>query len=260
MSRHVVERSRAAIVAALLAMTSDAAANLRAPTSVPSAPSSAAYLHDGAASGTVAREDLSFRCRQNLCRVTARYKARFEAARNVRLEFLLPVNARVTARINDQVTPIELGTASAELPEVDSRVRLHQSYYVSQERLPPLFKAVALAAVNAGENSLVFEYDQPLGSVERGHGYASKGRAVPDFYYLLWPLKEWRLAGDFELLVRISQQEERRSWWGRLFGRGTVISCLDLDGTASQSGTESVWQARLGRSFPDVLYCRFDDH
>ena len=208
----------------------------------------------------VLREDLTFRCRKAACNVVATYLVDCDRAASVSLDFLVPVKARVTGRIGAAPGVVTVAAGDSALPALEKRVDLGSHYLVRDERLPPLYRATVSGNLTAGRNQIVFEYEQPLGAKERGHGYFKKGSMEPEFFYLLWPLKEWTRARDFAIDLRVEIDRVPPSWWKRTFGDPADVTCgNEVAGRGEQVGGQLIYRARLGDPFPDALHCRISD-
>jgi hypothetical protein len=243
-----------------LAAASVARANARAPRTEPAMPSSAVQRPADRPNAVVLGEDLLFRCSGSICHVVARYLVECERAEKVRLDFILPVASPVTARVESTPTSPVVAPADRWSAEIDRRLRLRDRYILpDQATLPPLYQASASVDLVAGRNPITFEYDQPLAAIERGHGYFSNGRMLPEFFYLLWPLKEWSRGRAFALDLTVDVARPPASWWRRTFGHPVEVACDAIKGTQQQRGDRLVFTARLSDQFPDVLHCRIGE-
>jgi len=98
-------------IAGFLTTSGEARANMRAPRAEAQMPSSALGPPKGDLQTRVLHEDLTFRCEQKTCRVTAVYLVEADRVAPVALDFILPVNARVTARVGQAPAPVALTRA-----------------------------------------------------------------------------------------------------------------------------------------------------
>ena len=169
---------------------------------------------------------------------------------------MLPIETHVTARIG----AVSVSPVVTPIPDKTGRDYLKKHYIVSDDGvIPPLYMAKAWVDLVTGSNQIIFEYDQPLAAREIGYGYFSDGRMLPEFRYMLWPLKEWRRAKGFAIDVRIEVGRQPPSWWRRTFGHPVAVACDQVVASQKQEGAELVYRARLGDSFPDTLYCRIGE-
>jgi hypothetical protein len=223
-------------------------------------PSSAAAPPAGDLHARVLHEDLTFRCRENVCRVTASYLVEADRAAQVALEFILPVDARVNGRLGTIPVPVSITSAANAANDIEERMRLRQLYLAPKDWLMSAsFRATASVGLQGGRNQITFDYEQPLGAREDDYGYFHEGRMVQHCFYVLWPLKEWSRAKDFAIDLRIEVDRKPPSWWKRTFGHPTNVRCRDVSGQRAQVGGQLVYRATLGDSFPDYLHCTIGD-
>ena len=110
-----------------------------------------------------------------------------------------------------------------------------------------------------GSNTVNVRYIQPLSILEARYGYFVSSRFVEHFLYILEPLKEWKLAENFALDLKVSTLRKRadRDPW-KLFKRRS-ISCSLPGGEVSRENGRVVYRNRVGREFPDFLVCVMGD-
>lgn len=247
-------------VLAFLAASGEALANLRAPRTEAQMPSSAAGPPKGDLQTRVLHEDLTFRCQQKTCRVTATYLVEADRVAHVALDFILPVDARVTARVDQARVPVSLTRAEVAGGAIAERLRLRDHYMVHDPYpMPPSYQATASVELRAGPNRITFEYEQPLGAYEHDYGYFHKGRMVLQCFYVLWPLREWARAKDFAIGLRFEVDRPPPSWWKRTFGHPLNVSCRDVHGQRAQVDGQLTYTAKLGDPLPDYLDCQIGD-
>lgn len=233
---------------------------MRAPRSEAQMPSSALAPAKGDLQTRVLHEDLTFRCQQKTCRVTATYLVEADRVAPVALDFILPVNAPVTARLGQAVVPVSVTRAEAAGHVINERLRLNYLYVLPDDRpMPPSYQATASVELRPGPNQLTFEYDQPLGARERDYGYFHDGRMVQHCFYVLWPLREWARGKDFAIDLRFEVDRPAPSWWKRTFGHPLDVSCRDVHGQRAQVAGQLVYTAKIGDPFPDYLNCKIGD-
>ena len=173
---------------------------------------------------------------------------------------MLPVNVRVSAQVEGVAAPVSLTTAASAALELERRIQLKGNYYLPDAAvLPPLYQASASIGFAPGRNHVTFEYDQPLAAVEEDRGYFRDGRMVSDFFYVLWPLKEWSRTKDFSIDLRIDVERVPPSWWRRTFGHPVNVACGNIRGRRAQIAGKLVYRTVIGDPFPDFLNCRIGD-
>jgi len=247
-------------IAGFLTTSGEARANMRAPRAEAQMPSSALGPPKGDLQTRVLHEDLTFRCEQKTCRVTAVYLVEADRVAPVALDFILPVNARVTARVGQAPAPVALTRAEVTGSTINERLRLDQLYVVPDGRpMPPSYQATASVELRPGPNQITFEYDQPLGFLERDYGYFHKGRMVGHCLYVVWPLREWARAKDFAIDLRFEVDRPPPSWWKRTFGHPLNVSCDKVHGQRAQVAGQLIYTAKIGDPFPDYLDCEIGD-
>ena len=222
-------------------------------------PSAALAAPGGDLRARVLHEDLTFRCRAKTCRVTASYVTDVDRAARARLEFVLPVNVQVGARMGTTPVPVSFTSAADHFDEYRRRLDLDPSHPDGSQPAPALYKAEAIVDFAAGRNEITFEYEQTLAATEEGYGYFHDGKMVRNLTYVLWPLAEWTRAPDFTIKLRVEVERAPPSWWKRTFGHPTNVRCGGLSGQRAQVGGQLVYTATIGSRFPDYLYCRIGD-
>jgi hypothetical protein len=252
-------------ITAALAAPGLAAANLRAPGSVPHAPSSALYAPAGGL--TVTGEELSFDCGDTRCAVTAAYAVSAAKADRLAFEFILPVKEQVAVRVGPAGAAVKVGPAEP-LNERETKALAAAARSFRNDRAS-LFRARFEATLAAGANRIVITYNQPLGAHERDYGYFKKGRWVQTFQYEVWPLKEWTLAPGFTAKLTVAMPRPAPSWWKRTFGTVRSIACHGATGEKSaplpgarltQRGKTLEYRVDLGAAaLPDRLGCSLGD-
>ncbi len=247
-------------IAGFLATMGEARANLRAPRTEAQMPSSAVGPPKSDLQTRVLHEDLTFRCQHKTCRVTATYLVEADRFAAVALDFILPVDARVSARVDQARVPVSLTRADVAGVAIAERLRLRDHYMVHDPYpMPPSYQATASVELRAGPNQITFEYEQPLGAYERDYGYFHNGRMVLQCFYVLWPLREWARARDFAIDLRFEVDRPPPSWWKRTFGHPLNVSCDRLRGQRAQVGGQLIYTAKIGDPFPDYLDCEIGD-
>ena len=242
---------------ALLPATA-AHANLRAPRILHVASSGA--IGGAVPSLRVLGERLGFACAES-CAVTARYRVQASQGGHYAFEFLLPIEAPVSARVGTTVIAVEARQTALGSPGWPQH---HNS-------APPQYAARFEADLIEGESEIEVSYQQPLGAHEYGYGYFSKGRFVEEFDYLLGPLKEWTLGPEFTIAVTVSMAREPPGWWKRKCGKVRSLTCrdgdaawdapaLDRGGTREQKDQRYVLSFTLhGNDFPNRMSCQIGD-
>lgn len=229
-----------------------ASANLRAPTVVEQAPSSALYKPKDA-DIVVLGEDLRFTCAPGkTCNVAAAYRVRAEAAVTVELAFITPGEVTIQAHVGDA----QVGVKTVEARPIPEDTINGFNFGVQRDGL---YEARFQAALAKGENTIRVEYTQQLGAVETGYGYFSDGEFVDVWSYESWPLKEWKLADDFAMNITVSTPREKPGWWTRNFGSYTEMSCsawgVDFKPKRSDKAGR-LWLRATLTEVPDRIYCR----
>lgn len=238
-------------------------ANLRAPRTIPYAPSSAADL---VAEGlTVESEKLAFDCDGRRCHVRAEYLVHAQRSGRIELRFIVPIEAVTIARIAARDGKVQVMEAPALRPVIDRNMAFP---FPPAARLP-IYQATVVGVVDAGANTLAFEYEQPLGAEEIGHGYSQEGRMVQEFAYALWPIREWRRAASFHIDLSVQMPRASPSWWKRWFGATRDVGCVTTTdfGASKAEVTESRseragrlrYDARLTGPVPLRLDCMIGD-
>ncbi len=195
------------------------------------------YFPESVEGATVLSEDLVFQCdapyegdaewekmEESGCDVTARYRLQAAPAKAA-LEFILPSNAPVSARVNGRPSPTALRelTLSDLTPEA---YRLSRICNFCGEATSRLYAAAFDAALTEGENTIEVTYRQPYSFYETRYGYFTTSEWVNAFSYELWPLKTWKRAADFQLKLRVNAVRPsflRRMW------KETEIRCKGED-------------------------------
>lgn len=259
--------SRVLLLLFLLASlgSTPARANLRAPGSVPHAPSSALYAPAGGL--TVTGEELTFDCSER-CAVTAAYAVSAAKEGRLAFEFILPVKEQVAVRAGPAGAAVKVGPAEP-LGEREAKGLAAASARSFRGDCAPLYRARFEATLAAGANRIVVTYSQPLGAYERDYGYFKKGRWVRTFQYEVWPLKEWMLARGFTARLIVTMPRPAPGWWKRTFGTVRSIACRALkDDTSTplvgarltQKGGTLEYRADLpAAALPDRLVCNLGD-
>jgi hypothetical protein len=249
-------RAGAAAALVIALASSNAAANLRAPRAEVALPSSVVNTVDPAPHLRVVHEDLTFRCHDRSCQVTATYSIDADSNVTTELVFVLPVEAPVTAAVGPgtvaaRVTRLN-GLPAGFAEHLDVR---HEYDVPPATPLPPLYQAAARASFAPGRNQISFSYQQRLGAVELDHSYFHEGTMVPRLFYVLWPLREWTRAPGFTIALTIEMDREPPGWWKRTFGNPAKVSCHGFEGQQAQVGPRLVYTATLSDDFPDYLRC-----
>ena len=211
----------------LLLLPAALPANLRAPWQIQTFP--AFSLLPGSKIGglTVLGETLEFQCgslyegepdldrlQKSACKVKAAYRISSERPADAGLEFVGPSAEGFTALVNGKPS----APAVSAIPMQKENAAKYGSYpvcrFCSSEDVS-LFAVRFRASLGAGENTIIVSYTQPLSSDEVSYGYFKDSRWAQGFDYELWPLKEWKLAPDFRMHVRITSP--RPGFWARMF-------------------------------------------
>jgi hypothetical protein len=208
----------ATLVLGLALLAGEAAANSRAPRTVPHLPSTAPRAVSQGV--MVEHEALSFRCDQARCQVKASYRVRSESAQQVELRFVVPLKAPVTARFGTSGGNVSFARAQALKSELQTKVALN---YPDKDT-PPIYEATVVGPLNVGLNEVSFEYVQPLGGQAFGDDNLSQV-----FDYGLWPLREWKRAQGFTLDFTATLTRPAPSWWQRTFGTVREMNCWFSD-------------------------------
>ncbi len=188
----------AAALAALWLAAGTAGANMRAPVSRHS-PSAA--LAGPSAGLTVLGEELALACRGDGCAVRATYRLWARSAGSWDFGFVLPGPAKVTVRCGQ--TELQAASRPAHWPDPQAETsgpgdmpRLHF--------LPKMHQAGFELSLPAGKSAITVSYRQAWGKSERRFsGYFSGWLSARTLRYELWPLREWRLAPGFALMVTV---------------------------------------------------------
>lgn len=233
-------------------------ANMRAPNNALEPPS-AALNKPSAQSAlpalTVLNENLNFDCDYQHCRVEAIYRIQAASAATLTFDFILPTQSKVNAMVGG-------ATVSTQLQQ-DGNWRYDRSEPRLGQYFPdtsfPLYRARFNGHLTAGVNEISVRYLQPLGQSERTYGYFTQSRFVEILTYELAPLKTWRLADNFTMNITLTTPRKRpdRDGWS-LFNRRSVDCALPGQKVVKQAD-KWVYQARLGRNFPNRLLCLIGD-
>ncbi len=236
-------------------------ANLRAPKTIPWMPSSAPSAPLGQVDLKVSSEALHFLCGPDQCSVSATYQIQASEQVRVELRFLLPVEKEVNAHVGSSAASLRIHSAEEQVTALAKRI----DFGYAKEK-PPLYQAIVKLDLNKGSNEVTFEYNQPLGAMEHGHGYISEGRMLSEFTYVLWPLREWQRSQEFKIDVSVTTDRPRRSLWKFLFGKKKEIGCLlegqgqkPLKGVRQQQNQKYIYQAQIISEIPDTLHCYLGD-
>ncbi len=234
------------LMAALALGAQPAAANLRAPITR-HAPSGA--LRGPGQGLSVVSESLRIQCGGD-CAIKAVYHVRAREAGSRQFEFILPRSSQVT--VKTATSSPQAHTGPFVLPERESPGG--EPRFITSV---PLAKATFQAVLQKGGNELAISYQQPWGQEERKfEGYFSGWKSARVLRYELWPLKEWRLAKEFSLRIRITVSPEAAA------GQKALLLAYP-----TRAGKPVVWQQvpaqrdhqgiafnlDLGRDFPDRL-------
>lgn len=196
-----------------------ASANLRAPRVVQRTASSLLATPQ-LPEVVVLREDLSFDCDSEACRVAARYDVRAAEAVDAALAFVLPVDADVSVMVGDKPVPATVAPDGAAPFRGRERSRLFNGW-----RAEPGYVATFRATLPAGDFSILVRYRHQWGLSEHGYGYFSDGDIVKELFYEVWPLREWTLAPGFFINVQLSAPYRKPGWWRRWFGTVNGFAC-----------------------------------
>ncbi|MCS3433963.1 hypothetical protein [Klebsiella sp. BIGb0407] len=237
------------VLAALIAFCTLAHANMRAPMRIEYAPSFSLNAPK-ASQLIVEKEKLNIDCGYQYCEVQAVYFIRSEISEELAFEFILPKNTPVEARVTGTLRPTRVTQDESQtwtLPEWRSR---HL----------PLYQAAFSGNIRAGMNIINIKYRQPLTILERSYGYFTDGRFIEQFTYQLGPLKEWTLADDFSLQVRLSslrKRPERDGGWSLI--RSRSVTCFTADRIRENDSDHLNLMLTFGKNFPDTLVCQAGD-
>lgn len=256
----------------LLLSMSFLSANMRAPYMRTNSPSRT-LTQKTPAPLTVKSEDISFECeapyegdvsavsqQKRFAQVNAVYHVEAAKAFGCRFEFLMPDNAAVTAVINGKTCTTEISILDKGDSPDGWSVRIDRT----------LFMASFGGTMAQGKNTIRVNYRQPVGVTETHYGYFTKSRYASGFGYELWPLKGWKLAGDFTLNVDVRSADYsslRRSLFGsrnrlRFYGSSKNADAEFTPCEGVQYFQEDGFlRARVtwGRSFPDVLHLSYGE-
>jgi hypothetical protein len=244
-----------AVLLLALASASGARANLRAPRTEPHDGSSALYAATGV---QVLREALDFDCRLQNCEIAARYSLRTESAQELTLSFITP--GPVAVRV--QLAGADVSTERVQSEPLSERERASLSHWHRGHAESQLHTARFRVLLPRGQSDLVIAYTQPGDGEEAGYGYFKDGALTYEQRYEIWPLKEWSLAPDFRLTLRVRYARERKPrLWQRWFGGVYTLRCLDeRDGRISPDLPRDRQHVSFERVFtagqlPDRLLC-----
>lgn len=238
----------AAFICAFSAVTS---ANMRAPMNTQHAPSFS-LASPQSTKLTVQRETLDIDCDYVRCFVEANYYIVSETAAELAFVFIMPSNTPVAARVAGEPRPAKVTRDGSQTWET--------RYGWPRGTQLPLYQAAFTGKVNAGENTIVIQYSQPLTILERAYGYFTDSRSIEQFTYQLGPLKEWQLADDFSLEVRFSslrKRPDRDGGWS-LF-RSRDVDCMQPEQTIEKDSEYLTLTKTFGKDFPDTLVCQAGD-
>jgi hypothetical protein len=253
-----------AVLGVHLLQQNEAQGNIRGPRIVPWMPSTAASAVNNL---TVRHEDLSFSCDSSQCKVVATYFVRSRQPYDVELRFIIPVPALATARVGNAAGRVSVIQAPAKETTLEKNIFFDYREY---DR-PPCYQATVTAPISVGENTLTFEYLQPLGAFERGYGYffPREGRMVQEFAYGLWPLREWRRAPDFKIHLTVTIPRMPPTRWQRWFGKTKTIACFlrteppqadpHLEPSREQRGNVFWYEADIAGEIPTEVACHIGD-
>lgn len=284
-------------------------ANMRAPLFLFSPASYAASSVSGEL--TVKKEDLSFDCpkhenpssdkggftREALeadCSVSAVYETLAERDGTFRFEFILPSSNETTVTVNEEksqkINPVIIKKLTDSEKEI-YRVRHERCVACTDKNEISLYRVSFTGALKKGTNRISAEYRQILGYAETSHGYFSSSKWAAEFSYELWPLKEWKLASDFQMNVRftvpapgffssgvgtscrgedlnfqkypfsILKKEYKTSETGTLHQpertKPNPFSSLKEKRKISEKDGKILYEVSFGNSFPDRIICSY---
>lgn len=194
-------------------------------------------------------ETLEITCDQN-CRIEAVYHIQARNGGRFELNFILPRPTQISVRVNNIGQEVTSRPFTWKLPE--------------QERKGPriiedikMARATFGAELKPGPNIIRVGYQQPWGKDQRIFGgYFSGWKSAQEISYELWPLKEWHLAKDFSLKLKVYISEKpaqgRRAMieaFGDRLGPGRTLLL-----TPPQKGYEPVrLDLEWGTDFPDRI-------
>ncbi|HMV78529.1 MAG TPA: hypothetical protein PK453_22385 [Leptospiraceae bacterium] len=189
---------------------------------------------------TVKKEDLSFECPafQNLtensdfmnaaCDVNAVYELEAEKAGTYRFEFILPSDLETSVSMNGEASMKIKPLIIKKLNESEKEIyRAHPemcSGPCSEKSDTALYRVSFSGTLKKGLNRISAGYRQILSHRETKYGYASSSKWASGLSYELWPLKEWKLASDFQMNVRFTVPSP-----GFFSSAGTVCTGEDLN-------------------------------
>jgi hypothetical protein len=234
-------------------------ANMRGPVFKSEGSSSSLYFK---ADVKVQREELTFDCGRQFCKVKAAYWLDAKNAFSTELSFITPNEVGVKAQVNQQV--VESNTKPLQITRTQER-RLQKEFPNNADDLRKLHQASFPAQLNAGENQVEVEYSQPLYEFEADYGYFKKSRFLSAMRYEVWPLQEWKLAEDFTLTVQATfQPQVKPNFLERSLGTIEIIRCFDDRQDSplpmDQRKTPYSQQATfIGAKLPNRLVCLMGD-
>lgn len=248
MSKHIF------VLGILASLTgAGAQANIRGPQNVFRPPSfSLSPLKSQPQSGLVVQsETLDVECDYNACKVHAVYHITAKERADLAFAFILPSRTPVQARVANSfvtstLTPVENNT----LPPVPDA----QKYY------EPLYQANFEGTLYPGNNTIDVSYLQPLTILEMEYGYFTDSRFLEKFRYQMGPLKEWTLAKDFTMAVKVSTLRKRpeRDDWSLVKTRS--IDCGGGDKQhIEKEGDRLVLTIHYDQHFPTTFSCWIGD-
>ncbi|MBI3396192.1 MAG: hypothetical protein HY042_10190, partial [Spirochaetia bacterium] len=216
-----------------------ALANLRAPWHISPYPSFAIIAK--AANLTVLGETLEFACdslylgdanaaklQSAACRVTAVYHVRSEGALDAGLEFIGPSAAGISMNVNGKPAVPNVVRLTFTRDEAMRFGVFHACRFCphtgnADEPEQPLYSIKFNGAFQAGANTIVVKYTQPLALDEISYGYFQTSKWAQGFTYELWPLREWKLDPGFQLKLSISTP--RPGFFKRLTSKTPLWEC-----------------------------------
>lgn len=238
----------AAFISVFSAVT---AANMRAPTNIQHAPSFSLSAPQNTKL-TVQKETLDIDCDYVRCFVEATYYIESEKSAELAFVFIMPDNTPVAARVAGEPRPAKVTRDGTQTWET--------RYGWPRGTQLPLYQAAFTGKVNAGENTIVIQYSQPMTILERAYGYFTDSRSIEQFTYQLGPLKEWQLADSFSLEVMFAslrKRPDRDGGWS-LF-RSRDVDCMQPGQIKEKDDEYLILTFTFGKDFPDTLVCQAGD-
>ncbi|HEY1405712.1 MAG TPA: hypothetical protein VF857_03800 [Spirochaetota bacterium] len=266
-----MRRLHIAVIFIILALTTHAAGNMRAPLIVTFMSSSALTK----STGTVLSERLTFDCDapvtaansknetidllMRYARITASYTIFVERDEEISTSFILADNLPVTIILNGK----NIGTSDSR--PISDVPKMKRSWHTLDKSL---YESSFKAKLGKGINELTITYRQPMSFSENHYGYFTTSTYITSFSYEMWPLREWTLADNFAVELNVMMSDDTgftKIFFGsdyavRISGEqnhkeGEAPVRREITGTAIPSPENMLMRkAMLDKNFPDILF------